>query len=518
MIAGISQGCIASEKQDLYIIERVLDHKSEGFGKMEHIRHSFCGKLIFPCFMFISVRIQLTRGTMSVASSSSSLAPSNHTISLSTCGNCDNPLRPSSSYHCSDCDAEFIPACSQCAIDLHRPIRSARHRLIRRDTRHLHIDDPERIAGHGFCSHCQSLDRSPNQTNLAVLECEGCEPIVSGGQKILKSLCLDCDLLVHQSLDSDAHIRLTFEDTNQKMQTVELFPLAGCSGLQISHMDAMESYAGRIWPGSMMLARYLEQIDRDAPGIFQGKRMIELGCGCAAIPSITCWLLGASSLVCTDMNTDGLAMLDENIVGLKKQLKEKGRKVDGVEDATEVVNIAASSSSSTFPLGMSTRRLAFGDACDSDLVGQFDIILGSYILYDPDSFAPLVNTLDQLVPAVSSSLSTATSTGASTSTTSTRRPLILLTSHEPTREHAFLSALEDCGFLWTRVPFSLQTAELSDEAHAEEGKSQIGTGLRSTSILRITRGEIKAMGESTKSRSAPRIARSAQSARCRHLF
>jgi predicted nicotinamide N-methyase len=319
--------------------------------------------------------------------------------------------------------------------------------------------DPDRVEGHGFCTHCVAIGRNALAVQLAVLECEGCGSTTpTDGKPTAKALCLECDQSVHQSLDMDAHTRLSFDPPVQPKQS-ELYTLGGVGGLRVQHLDAMESYAGRIWPGSMMLARYCEQRAKEQPDVFRGKRVIELGCGCAAIPSLACWILGAARLLCTDMNEDGLRILDENINSITQQLRERSIG-------------AAASESDAGTSGMTTRRLAFGEDA-SDLAGEFDLILGSYILYDSDSFIPLVHTLDQLVPA--------------TSSTPDRRPLILLTSHEPTRESVFLDALEARGFEWQRIPFSLQTAQLSDELHTSTGTSNIGTGLRSTSILNIQR-------------------------------
>lgn len=243
-----------------------------------------------------------------------------------------------------------------------------------------------------------------------------------------------------------------------------------------------------------MLARYCEQWVRESlaahhPHPLRGRRVVELGCGCAAIPSLACMLLGAREAVCTDMNRDGLDILGENIDSVKSQLEEKKR-------------ASNSSSSSGSPTddedrsvdGMRSQRLAFGEEVPQELRGSFDVILGSYILYDSDSFLPLVKTLEQLCPpppppaAAASASAEAAADGASSSPSPSPSPLVLLTSHEPTRELFLLSSLESVGFVWERVPFSLQTAQVTDELHTSAGAlSNIGTGLRSTSILRIRR-------------------------------
>ena len=164
----------------------------------------------------------------------------------------------------------------------------ARHRLCRRDTSHLDRHDENRIAGQGFCVHCvefaagaEAADTNSSRTiHLAQLECEDCQP--PKGSTCLKQLCHDCDQLIHQTIDADEHTRLILDESDDEteLQQFELFPIAGISGLHIHHHDEMESYAGRVWPGSMMLARYCEKMDQDTPGIFNHKRILELGCGC----------------------------------------------------------------------------------------------------------------------------------------------------------------------------------------------------------------------------------------------
>lgn len=156
------------------------------------------------------------------------------------CSLCDAPLDPQFSFSCLDCqsdDSGSTPCCSACSVSLHQPAKMSRHRLVRRSTEHLSASDATRDAGHGFCAHCRTIGRHALQVQLAVLECEGC---AEGRTASSKALCLDCDQLVHQSLDADAHTRLTFAAPTPTRQT-GVFTLGGVEGIAIMHQDTMES-------------------------------------------------------------------------------------------------------------------------------------------------------------------------------------------------------------------------------------------------------------------------------------
>ena len=207
------------------------------------------------------------------------------------CANCDESLASSLRYACSDCPSDQSPACGPCSRALHRPARTRRHRLRLQHPqgdaaaraavaacRRGGGDDDEQtevaLAGRGFCDECAGADPAAVvSVPLAELECQQCG--ASTG------LCMSCDSVLHRSLERDAHTRQYFDDDATEVPPQRAhFSLAGQCGLALLHRDAMPSYAGRIWPGSMMLARYCEQKERDEPGYWSGKKIIELGCGC----------------------------------------------------------------------------------------------------------------------------------------------------------------------------------------------------------------------------------------------
>jgi hypothetical protein len=165
-------------------------------------------------------------------------------------------------------------------------------------------DGPLSTEGHGFCdaclARCADCPHGP-PPNLAVLSCEGCD----AESKQQGGLCMPCDLRVHQSLDADAHTRIFFsarhaadaletddEDSGAGTKTSgarslqhSRFKLALNFDVEVAHRDAMASYAGRIWPGSALLCRYIEleherALAEGRPPPFLGKKIVELGAGC----------------------------------------------------------------------------------------------------------------------------------------------------------------------------------------------------------------------------------------------
>jgi predicted nicotinamide N-methyase len=106
------------------------------------------------------------------------------------------------------------------------------------------------------------------------------------------------------------------------------------------------------WPAAFALAEYLALEQRPA-----GRRVLELGCGTAA-PGIALERAGAR-VVCTDYDPLALAMAGHNAA------------MNGCR-------------------ALETRRL---DWYDPDLAGDFDLVVGSEIVYFEKSFAPLLSVL-----------------------------------------------------------------------------------------------------------------------------
>lgn len=66
----------------------------------------------------------------------------------------------------------------------------------------------------------------------------------------------------------------------------------------------VDGLGGEVWPGAIVLCRYLEQ-----NSVVQGKRVVELGCG-TGLCGIVCMKLGAKSVLLTDEYID-LALMNK---------------------------------------------------------------------------------------------------------------------------------------------------------------------------------------------------------------
>lgn len=139
--------------------------------------------------------------------------------------------------------------------------------------------------------------------------------------------------------------------------------------------SAIPSVGARLWPASLLLA---ELLLRPAPlglewaallcGSFAGGkalRVLELGAG-TALPSV-CLALAGHSVVATDL---------EEVIAVARANVEANRR--GFTGTAEAV------------------CLPFGDESAAQGLGEFDLVIGSDIAYDPSSFEPLLETLRAL--------------------------------------------------------------------------------------------------------------------------
>jgi hypothetical protein len=209
------------------------------------------------------------------------------------------------------------------------------------------------------------------------------------------------------------------------------------------------------------------------------------------------------------MNEDGLAVLRDNIELVRSQVKTQQLQQQQQQQTGSAAAASSSAASVACSGSMSAVPLCFGDPLPPVLLlgsppfvapdteqhdcSGWNFVLGSYILYNTDSFPALARSLADL---------------AGPATT------VLLTSHEPTREGSLRAALAQQGLrVARRVPFSLQDAKVEGHAldrHADQGAVPVSVdgcgassaasatadaasaqqepiGLRSTSILIVTR-------------------------------
>jgi len=141
-----------------------------------------------------------------------------------------------------------------------------------------------------------------------------------------------------------------------------------------ANIDATKNTALKLWDGAYLLSRYVEHLDTLAPGCWDKKRVIELGSGCGLV-GIVAWLFGAD-VTLTDLGSaveHTRRCVGENIKRLA---------VDGSKMSSRVTRIR-------------TNPYSWGDDW-IDLEPPFDVILGSDIVYQPESSRLLLAALKLL--------------------------------------------------------------------------------------------------------------------------
>ncbi|KAJ7952626.1 Lysine methyltransferase [Quillaja saponaria] len=134
--------------------------------------------------------------------------------------------------------------------------------------------------------------------------------------------------------------------------------------------DVYDSVTGRaltgswVWDSALFLSEWMAT-QGQAEFHLQGKKVLELGAG-AGVPGLTAALLGASQVVLTD--------IEPLLSGLLKNVE-----ANGLRDRVEV------------------RELLWGTnealSNQGGELGEFDIVLMSDVLFDPEEMEPLAKTL-----------------------------------------------------------------------------------------------------------------------------
>nr|GMC49378.1 Methyltransferase-like protein [Ipomoea batatas] len=125
-----------------------------------------------------------------------------------------------------------------------------------------------------------------------------------------------------------------------------------------------------LWESARLMALVLAE----NPGIVAGKRVLELGCGCAGICSMVA-AKSADLVVATDGDTKALNLLNQNVAqNLKSSLFAK----------------------------LMTRKLEWGNRDDIEAIRRlngkgFDIILGTDVTYISEAITPLFSTAKELI-------------------------------------------------------------------------------------------------------------------------
>lgn len=111
--------------------------------------------------------------------------------------------------------------------------------------------------------------------------------------------------------------------------------------LNIIQTEAAAGSTGlTVWNSSLLMCRLLQQIAKTQHDFFQGKTVVELGCG-VGLNSLTAALLGARSVVATDRNPSVLDLTTRNIELNSLQSRVIARDISwGLLDAMEIADSA----------------------------------------------------------------------------------------------------------------------------------------------------------------------------------
>ena len=168
-------------------------------------------------------------------------------------------------------------------------------------------------------------------------------------------------------------------------------------------IDLNKNTAYKVWDGSFLLAKHLEDKKYFKEGYFSKKRCIELGAGCGLV-SLAAWLLGAHVLVtdlmeclshtrkCVDINIHCLCSTDTR----QKHQSEIGKNMDTDCNNESKLNYhPAVRADHLNPEDIIVMPYTWGTD-PSTLGPPFDVILASDIIYKPGLTDDIIKSLTLL--------------------------------------------------------------------------------------------------------------------------
>jgi predicted nicotinamide N-methyase len=346
---------------------------------------------------------------------------------------CDNCESSEAKLYCSLCPRASRHFCCSCCQGLHRGFKF-RH--------HMPWPIYEQRDVMFYCQKCYTIfDPSATEGESPLLTCNKCA----------KMMCYDCDYLAH--MNTPNHVR-TVCDAKEPVGSEKEYVLAGHSVSIVDYsIGSFPAYVGIVFTTGVNLCLFMELVL--GKSFFAGKSVAEVGCGVGALPSLCAALLGATRVVATDFIDVSLEHTDANF----KQVRGL---IESAQQACSDEGEAHNEEQPELP-ALSTAYCKWGEPLHPNLAGhgKFDVVLGSYLLYDMDCFAGLAQTLDWLCHDTS---------------------IVYMTSDEPTREGIFLEALAKHSFVSAEV--QLPSIVREDERFLAKGKSFNGGEPR---IIAITR-------------------------------
>lgn len=160
------------------------------------------------------------------------------------------------------------------------------------------------------------------------------------------------------------------------------------------------------------------------------------------------------------MNDEAIEIMERNGEKVKETVnKWKQQQVDIGKEIDSSLTLACSAPLHSF-------IYSFGSPLPSSpSSAPISLVIGSYILYDPDCFQPIVDSIIQIndnwkqhqqdnpLDVTTQSQSPSVVESSSFASFLSSRPLYLFTSHESTREARFLSLIEGAGLEWWREDY-----------------------------------------------------------------
>ncbi len=135
-----------------------------------------------------------------------------------------------------------------------------------------------------------------------------------------------------------------------------------------------------LWNSGLLLTRMLDSIAQQEPDYFNGKTVLELGCG-TALAAIAASKLGAQNVIATDGN--------EEVISLAKQNLERN----------DILPEGTNTESSTQKLrGQGEAQyLKWGSLDAADFYDSADIVIGSDLTYNSGSWSFLAETFEAVL-------------------------------------------------------------------------------------------------------------------------
>ncbi len=159
---------------------------------------------------------------------------------------------------------------------------------------------------------------------------------------------------------------------------VQLFTFAGrlveISQETEADINVDQNTGLKLWDGAYLLAKYVEAGVECGTDFWGGKQCIELGAGCGLV-GLVAWLNGAQ-VTLTDLE-DTIPHTEKNINTNMDRWKAKNNLMPPYEK-------------------LDIKALSWGKENSSTLNRTYDVILGSDIIYHPDTVVLLLETLDVL--------------------------------------------------------------------------------------------------------------------------